>query len=484
MLIRADIIVTTPEKWDSVSRSWQQRDYVRAVALVHKMTRVAVACHHGHRLLTTVRRCVAVRGGRVQVVIDEIHMLGQDRGPTLEVIVSRMNYMAAQIQHPVRLVGLSTALANAQDVAAWLGVGKVCLSHAPRRETRAFEMADLNAHRACSHGWCWWRGPQSGLFNFRPSVRPVPLEVHISGFSGKHYCPRMATMNKPAYTAIKEYSPTKPVISTLTWLAVHAGVLCARRQNGGGGGHDADRCVPMCRCRRSSSFCVLASTDAPDRPRADELVWRGGQPAAGDGWLARGIGLRGRRMPSLLRLAVLTPWAPLSSAPPPVLLCSLQFLAMGDAELEQVLGLLRDENLKLSLPFGIGLHHAGLVETDRRLVEELFVNRKVQVLVATSTLAWGVNSPTHLVIIKGTEFFDAKAHRYVDMPITDVLQMMGRAGRPQYDDSGVAVVFVHDAKKNFYKKFLYEPFPVESSLHTQLTDHLNAEVRCSRSHPS
>ena len=40
--------------------------------------------------------------------------------------------------------------------------------------------------------------------------------------------------------------------------------------------------------------------------------------------------------------------------------------------------------------------------------------------------------------------------------------MMGRAGRPQYDDEGVAVILVHDQKKHFYKKFLYEPFPVES----------------------
>ena len=40
--------------------------------------------------------------------------------------------------------------------------------------------------------------------------------------------------------------------------------------------------------------------------------------------------------------------------------------------------------------------------------------------------------------------------------------MMGRAGRPQYDDHGVAVVLVHDQKKHFYKSFLYEPFPVES----------------------
>ena len=57
--------------------------------------------------------------------------------------------------------------------------------------------------------------------------------------------------------------------------------------------------------------------------------------------------------------------------------------------------------------------------------------------------------------------------RYVDFPITDVLQMMGRAGRPQYDRHGVAVIMVHEPKKSFYKKFLYEPFPVESSLPAQ-----------------
>merc|ERR1719383_1193914 len=54
--------------------------------------------------------------------------------------------------------------------------------------------------------------------------------------------------------------------------------------------------------------------------------------------------------------------------------------------------------------------------------------------------------------------------------------MMGRAGRPQFDDKGVAVILVHDIKKAFYKKFLYEPFPVESHLLGVLSDHLNAEV--------
>lgn len=44
-----------------------------------------------------------------------------------------------------------------------------------------------------------------------------------------------------------------------------------------------------------------------------------------------------------------------------------------------------------------------------------------QVLIATSTLAWGVNFPAHLVIVKGTEFYDGKTRRYVDYPITGIV---------------------------------------------------------------
>ena len=70
----------------------------------------------------------------------------------------------------------------------------------------------------------------------------------------------------------------------------------------------------------------------------------------------------------------------------------------------------------------------GLVERDRKTVEELYSFLKIQVMIATATLAWGVNFPAHLVVVKGTEFYDGKQKRYVDMPITDVLQMIGRAG--------------------------------------------------------
>ena len=85
-------------------------------------------------------------------------------------------------------------------------------------------------------------------------------------------------------------------------------------------------------------------------------------------------------------------------------------------------------------------------------MERLFFSEKIQVLVATSTLAWGVNFPAHLVVVKGTEYYDGKTKTYIDYPITDVLQMMGRAGRPQFDKDAKAVVLVHEPKKAFYKK--------------------------------
>ena len=53
--------------------------------------------------------------------------------------------------------------------------------------------------------------------------------------------------------------------------------------------------------------------------------------------------------------------------------------------------------------------------------------------------------------------------RYVDYPVTDVLQMIGRANRPLLDDSGKAVILCQASKKEYFKKFLYEPLPIEVS---------------------
>jgi antiviral helicase SLH1 len=319
----ADIIITTPEKWDGISRSWQTRGYVRQVSLV---------------------------------IIDEIHLLAGDRGPILEIIVSRMNYISSSTKNAVRLLGMSTACANATDLANWLGV-------------------------------------KEGLFNFRHSVRPVPLESYIDGFPEiRGFCPLMQSMNRPTFLAIRNHSPTKPVIVF----------------------------VPSRRQTRLTAKDLINFCGMEDNPR--------------------------------------------------------RFLHMDEDDLQLNLARVKDDALKEAINFGIGLHHAGLVESDRQLAEELFLNNKIQILVATSTLAWGVNLPAHLVVVKGTQYYDAKMEGYKDMDLTDVLQMLGRAGRPQFDTSGVARIFTQDSKKDFYKHFLHTGFPVESSLHTVLDNHLGAEI--------
>jgi activating signal cointegrator complex subunit 3 len=158
------------------------------------------------------------------------------------------------------------------------------------------------------------------------------------------------------------------------------------------------------------------------------------------------------------------------------------FLGCDEVYVEAIAETIRDEALKHTITFGIGLHHAGLSVHDRDIVERMYLNREIKVLVATATLAWGVNLPARLVIVKGTEYYDGKASRYVDYPLTDVLQMIGRAGRPGFDTEGRAVVMVETSKKSFYKvtrrntfllallayDFLHlcVPIPPEISLHT------------------
>jgi hypothetical protein len=70
-----------------------------------------------------------------------------------------------------------------------------------------------------------------------------------------------------------------------------------------------------------------------------------------------------------------------------------------------------------------------VARTDRTLVEELFADGHVQVLVSTATLAWGVNLPAHTVIIKGTQIYSPEKGRWTELSPLDVMQMLGRAGR-------------------------------------------------------
>ena len=111
------VIVCTPEKWDIITRKAGERTYTQLVRLI---------------------------------IIDEIHLLHDDRGPVLETIVARTIRQIESTQELVRLIGLSATLPNYEDVATFLRVDTA-----------------------------------KGLFYFDNSFRPVPLEQQYVGVTEK-----------------------------------------------------------------------------------------------------------------------------------------------------------------------------------------------------------------------------------------------------------------------------------------------------------
>ncbi|KAG2647951.1 hypothetical protein PVAP13_1NG004400 [Panicum virgatum] len=324
LLDKGEIIMSTPEKWDVLSRRWKQRKHIQQVSLF---------------------------------IVDELHLLGSDKGHVLEVIVSRMRRISSHIGSNIRIVALSASLANAKDLGEWIG--------------------------ATSHG----------LFNFPPAVRPVPLEIHIQGVDIANFEARMQAMTKPTYTAITQHAkcgkPALVYVPTRKHARLTALDLCAYSSVEGGG-------TPF----------LLGSEDEMDT-------------------FIRGV---------------------------------------------------EEETLKNTLKCGVGYLHEGLSELDQELVTQLFLGGRIQVCVASSTMCWGRPLPAHLVVVMGTQYYDGRENAHTDYPITDLLQMMGHASRPLQDNSGKCVILCHAPRKEYYKKFLFEAFPVESNLHHFLHDHMNAEV--------
>ncbi|MHA2424171.1 MAG: DEAD/DEAH box helicase [Candidatus Thorarchaeota archaeon] len=115
---------------------------------------------------------------------------------------------------------------------------------------------------------------------------------------------------------------------------------------------------------------------------------------------------------------------------------------------------------------GAAFHHAGLDNQERALVEDYFKDDLLKVIVATPTLAAGVNLPSRRVIIRDYRRYEPDRGSY-PIPILEYKQMAGRAGRPKYDDYGEAVLIArtepeHDFLIDNYT--LSEPEEITSKL--------------------
>ncbi|KAK2626709.1 hypothetical protein QTJ16_003884 [Diplocarpon rosae] len=323
------IIVTTPEKWDVITRKATDLSYTNLVRLI---------------------------------IIDEIHLLHDDRGPVLESIVSRTVRKMEQTGDPVRLIGLSATLPNYRDVASFLRVD-----------------------------------PLKGMFHFDGSFRPCPLRQEFIGITEKKAIKQLKTMNDITYTKVLEHVGTN---RNQMIIFVHS-----RKETSKTARYIRDKALEM------ETIGQILRSDAGSREALN-------------------------------------------------------------TEAEAV----NDRELKDLLPYGFGIHHAGMSRPDRTSVEDLFNDGLIQVLVCTATLAWGVNLPAHTVIIKGTQVYSPEKGSWVELSPQDVLQMLGRAGRPQYDTYGEGIIITTQTEMQYYLSLLNQQLPIESQFVSKLADNLNAEI--------
>ncbi len=128
-----------------------------------------------------------------------------------------------------------------------------------------------------------------------------------------------------------------------------------------------------------------------------------------------------------------------------------------------------DESLSACMQQGVAFHHAGLELSQRRAVEQGFKNRVIKCIVATPTLAAGVNLPARTVIIRDLWRYDMN-FGMVPIPILEYKQQAGRAGRPRYDTVGEAITIAKDSGQQeaiFANYILADTEPIYSKLGTQ-----------------
>ncbi len=129
---------------------------------------------------------------------------------------------------------------------------------------------------------------------------------------------------------------------------------------------------------------------------------------------------------------------------------------------------------------GVAFHNAGLTNAQRAIVEKEFKKHRIACIVATPTMAMGVNTPARRVVIRDLNRFDVN-FGLSPIPVLEIKQMCGRAGRPKYDKYGEAILFAKDIDEVddlIEEYFLSEPEAIESKLGSEpaLRMHVLASV--------
>lgn len=158
-----------------------------------------------------------------------------------------------------------------------------------------------------------------------------------------------------------------------------------------------------------------------------------------------------------------------------------RFVRIPDEQMKVFQKKISEKYLAYSLEYGIGFVYEGMPEKDRQIVEELFKIDGISVLICTYQLRWQISLKAFMVVVLDPARYDGRDHRWADYSIPDMLHIMSWATTSEKDrkkskDHFAAKFYILcvTSKKEFYKKFLSEPYPVESSLNLYLANHMNA----------
>jgi len=341
-LQETNIIVSTPEKWDVMTRKSD------AITELVKL-----------------------------IIIDEIHLLDEERGRVLECIVARTLMNVERRQKRIRLVGLSATLPNYIDVARFMQVKK-------------------------------------GLFFFSEEYRPVPLFKKFIGVrkpqgKGAKRGDTQGYFKPDERNGKKRLFDQRDVMNEVCYDIVRDNMIAG------------EQVLVFVHSRAETVKTAKKLLEIADERNERQLF-----------------------------------------APDP------------NAKSVKESGL-TNKDLRGLVNFGLGSHNAGLSRNDRRAIETGFLCGALRVVCCTATLAWGVNLPAHCVIIKGTDIYEPGVG-WKDLSILDVQQIFGRAGRPQFDEYGEAVLITKIERLNHFIAMMSCKAPINSHFNSVLMEALNAEI--------
>lgn len=123
---------------------------------------------------------------------------------------------------------------------------------------------------------------------------------------------------------------------------------------------------------------------------------------------------------------------------------------MVSAVFQNAVGSLTEDDRKLPqiqhlLPLlqrGIGIHHSGLLQILKEVIEILFQEGLIKVLFATETFSIGLNMPAKTVVFTSVRKFDGTDMRWISSG--EYIQMSGRAGRRGLDDRGIVLLMIDE----------------------------------------